>query len=160
MTFLDTDAGRINLRFVVCLKEERQHTGLEPRTRVTYVEGSESFTTWADLCPEDLQPTAVIAASPGFFLLDVTNDGDHEVIRTPIVAWRVVEGCAKPITPDDFFFCADIAFRGVLTPQGSVIVAGEACFNSVDEFRDEAIAWQKRREERAAAAKPKTPAAP
>jgi len=158
MTFIDTDAGRINLRFVVCLKEARQYQGHEPRTRVTYVEGGESLNTWADLCQEDLQPTAVIAGSPGFFLLDIARDGDHEVIQTPIVAWRVVAGCAKPITPDEFFVCDDFSFRGVLTPQGTVIVAGEACFNSVAEFRNEAIAWQKRRE--AAAAKPKTPAAP
>jgi hypothetical protein len=50
---------------------------------------------------EDMQ-LPVVAASPGYFLLEYSSDG---VFRMPIVAWRIDGSRANPVIPDSWVAC-------------------------------------------------------
>jgi hypothetical protein len=83
------------------------------------------------------------AASPGFTLLRFfgpvgvrgpdgrrlpdAGEGDPYVEKMPIVAWRIDESHAVPVTPDDDD--DNLVGSGVLLPDGKVVVPFDATFD-------------------------------
>jgi hypothetical protein len=65
----------------------------------------------------------VVQASPGYTMLEYYGDAEagHEVIRLPVVAWRVSENIAAPIAPNDEAAAHCGIYPTILMPDGRVV---------------------------------------
>ena len=96
----------------------------------------------------------VVAAAPGFTLLRFfgpvgvrgpngerlphAGEGDAYVERMPIVAWRIDETHAVPVTSDDDDGrISNLIGSGVLLPDGQVVVPFDATFDNEEAWRTE-----------------------
>jgi hypothetical protein len=109
----------------------------------------------------------VVAASPGFTLLRFfgpvgvrepdgqrlpdAGEGDPYIEKMPIVAWRIDESHAVPVTPNDSDDdrISNLIGAGVLLPDGQVVMPFDARFDNEEawlaEMTQRAGSWSKLR---------------
>lgn len=135
--FIHTTQGYINLAAVVRMKIVRD------TLQVWYREGDSietAFTYNTHTLEEHSGPTVV--ALPGYYVVSVNAEAPHDIWKSPVIAWRLIDGSAHPI-------CADTLpdSWGVLDPTGAVTVPCVCWYGSLESFRNGVI------EDRAAANK-------
>lgn len=81
----------------------------------------------------------VTPAAPGYEALFIVEyDDTVEVIRHPVLGWRMdVYGGVNPVTLDDDT-CSNVSFGGVKYPDGTVVVPGDARFANEKLWFEEA----------------------
>lgn len=154
MSFIYTEDGYINTRCIVRLEAGvKRHN--EWRARVTFAQGQELRTTYALTPAEEVAEEAaqVVPATPGFVRIEIGQEPPHEVIRTPVVAWRICEDQAEPVCPEALSSWTPYKtrfLRAVLTPESLLIAACGTRYSSIEEFRTRAIEICELREKQAA----------
>lgn len=127
--FIQTKSGYINLDAVVRMKIVRD------AFQVWYREGDgiETTFTYGTRTLEDYTGSTVVAL-PGYFVVTVVSKEPYDVWKTPIIAWRLIDGCAAPVCadtiPSDF---------GILDPTGAVTVPLTGWYESLESYRAEMI---------------------
>lgn len=139
--FIQTDAGEINLQFVVSVVPvnitPKGHNPRSRRCRVTYLQGREVLTT---LMVDDQGVSAlaapVVPALADYFVVDVDQSEPFDVYAQSIVAWRIEDHSASPVCLDEI--CGND--WGILTPSGKVTVPMSCTYDSINSFRTARIA--------------------
>lgn len=137
MIFIDTDDGFINSNCIVRYREikvsddKSKSVDERWRTRLYYTEGDETRSTYAAIGVDVAEEVmTVIAAHPGYFVIDICSDEPHEVYTIGIVGWRVERGRTMPVCADEF-------------PEGYAILSPGGCvwrpyvdhYSTVEQFR-------------------------
>jgi hypothetical protein len=134
--FIHTDAGDINLRFVVSVREERvtptKNNPAKWRKRVTYIEGADVCKTLTDETDFVSPYAPAVAALPAFFVVEIYGEDQGDLILHPVVAWRVVQGYAVPVCVEDL---CDRKIHAVLDPAGKVTLSGMCVYDSLEAYR-------------------------
>ena len=81
----------------------------------------------------------IVAAQPGYFIIGLTKDDPPKMWRTPVVAWKIGDDLARPVTMETV-----AAEDAVLCPDGQIILPGNERYSSEADWFREAI---KRRSE-------------
>jgi hypothetical protein len=144
--FLRTaDGGLINADRITRIEDEAGATKARRRSRAIFSDGK-AVTLADDINEIENTLLPVVAAAPGHTLLryytEWTVDGGPGIERLAIVAWRVAENCALPVTPDVDEKSSNCIGEGVLQPDGQVVRSYDATF--ADE-----VAWRAEMETRA-----------
>ena len=97
-------------------------------------------------------------ATPGYTILDYYGDAEagHEVIRLPVVAWRVSENIAIPIAPNDEAAAHCGIYPTILMPDGRVIQQYGATWANETAWRAEKAEEARRKRTGADAEEPAT----
>lgn len=73
-----------------------------------------------------------IAAAPGFYTVELNGD-DDTIIRSAVVAWRMLEGDVRPIT------LSEESLAPVQTPDGHVEDIGGSFWKDLQAYRTDPI---------------------
>jgi hypothetical protein len=137
--FLRTaNGGLINADRIASIRSEKNRHGVW--RAVATVPDHDNVPLSGDLNTIERMLRPVVPAEPGYTLLryyaDFDENGDAEVERYPIVAWRIEEDCATLVTPvDDDGGASNFIGDGVLMPDGRVIWPYQTTFASEAEWR-------------------------
>jgi hypothetical protein len=136
--FLRTaDGGLVNADRVERI-DDGARKGLQWQARATLKEGGYA-TLSMDKAEIENALLPVVTALPGYVRLcyyaDGGDDGGPWVDRMPIVAWRIAEDIALPVTPDEDK--DDTLRSGVLLPDGRVVQPFMQTFPDEDAWRGE-----------------------
>lgn len=124
---ISTLDGYINSADIVRVTQGRDYAVIRTRD-------GETWRAYAEADNIAMLSAAVIPALPGYTVLTAHGDeaGGLFVTRSPVVAWRIDEHMAVPVTPDDE--CGQIA---ILCPDGHVIVQHETTFKTEEAWLEE-----------------------
>jgi hypothetical protein len=150
--FLQTgNGGLINADIIDTIADEKNQHGVW-RAVATLRDGSRAALTGpVSRVAQGLLP--VVAAEPGYSQLAYfTSEDGSFVNRQPIVAWRIEDDCAIPVTCETDSDAHNCVGAATLMPDGRVV------WPYVQTFKDEA-AWRKEMDAQAKARKAQKPQA-
>jgi hypothetical protein len=141
--FLKTDdGGLINADRIERIREREPVGGPRGlgRSSATLSDGI-SVTLAYDVDTTRACALPVVAAAPGYVRLRYydwpAGCGDPEVVRLPVVAWRIAEDCAIPVTLDAAAPGSLCIGEAVLQPDGQVVMPYDGRFSDETEWREE-----------------------
>ena len=122
--------GYINSADIVRVTQGRDHAIIKTRAGDTWRSHSDAEAIVLMMAP-------VIPALPGYTVLTAhdAEEGELFVTRSPVVAWRILDDLAVPVTPD-----TEVGQVAVLFPDGQVVIPGMVSFKNEE-------AWLKYRHE-------------
>ncbi len=162
VVFLRTfDGGMINAAVIERIEEDPRAKAI-PRAMAILTNGrSVKLSDGVEAVEDAFLP--VVAATPGYMRLRYHDNRYHEgddeggplIERMPIVAWRISDLGAHPITPGDDLLVASnaVGSDGVLTPDGLVIMGHG------DGWCQDEAAWREAKAEEAEAERAKAASA-
>ena len=125
MPFVETEDGLINYDCIVKVSTRQD------QVTIHYRYGKDIHTTKSVRGDNNdiLRLSApVFSSPPGYFAIQLCEDG--YIWKSPVVGWALYAWGASPICPDDHENDVD-----VLTPDGSVIVAADRTYGSIEEWK-------------------------